>query len=475
MASLLEEAYRRIPAWAQNALMSAYGYRIRLHRYGRRGERALAEALRHERLSPEEVRRYQDARVRQIVAHAYAHSAYYRSTLDDAGVGPGDIRGVSDLPRLPLLSKDTVRGRAAELMTSPKPLRGWWPGKTTGTTGSPLAMWYDRETCVRTGAVERRFRSWLGLGDTDWTGILLGRVVVPPARQRPPFWRVNRARREVWFSSIHMSDRTLGHYVEEIRRRRLRFLDGFPSTLYILAEHLLRNGQDLPMKAVITSSETLHPVQREAIEAAFRCPVFDFYAAAERVIFAGECEVHDGKHIAEDYGFAEVVDGDGNPVPDGEAGFLVGTSLHNTAMPMIRYRTDDVSRILTEPCPCGRSYRRIAGITTKAVDVIVTPDGRLVTPSTITPPLRPVPGIRNSQFVQERTDHLIVRLAVEKPLAETHERTLLRGLRERVGESMQIDIQYVDEIPREPSGKYRCVISRVANPVAVDWANIDTD
>ena len=121
----------------------------------------------------------------------------------------------------------------------------------------------------------------------------------------------------------------------------------------------------------------------------------------------------------------------------------------------------------------GRAFRRIAGIITKAVDVIVTPDGRLVTPSTTTPPLRPLPGIRNAQFVQECTDHLLVRLAVEKPLAETHERTLLRGLRERIGESMQIEIQYVDEIPREPTGKYRCVISRVANPVAVEWAGLD--
>ena len=119
------------------------------------------------------------------------------------------------------------------------------------------------------------------------------------------------------------------------------------------------------------------------------------------------------------------------------------------------------------------AYETLRRITTKAVDVIVTPDGRLVTPTTITPALRPLPGIRNSQFIQERTDHLIVRLAVEKPLADTHERTLLRGLRERVGESMQIDIQYVDEIPREPSGKYRCVISRVANPVGVDWAALD--
>jgi phenylacetate-CoA ligase len=473
MGSMMEQGYRRMPAWGQNVLMSAYGYRILWHRYGRRGRRALADAMARERLSPDELRRYQDERVRDVVAYAYGRSAYYRSVMDSAKVKPQDVRGVADLSLLPLLQKDTVRNRGHELMTSPRPLRDWWPGKTTGTTGTPLSLWYDRRTCILTGAVERRFRSWLGLGASDWTGILLGRIVVPPSRDRPPFWRTNLARREVWFSSIHMSDRTLSQYIDEIRRRRLRFLDGFPSTLSILADHLHRSGQRLPMDAVITSSETLHPVQRESIEAAFQCRVFDFYAAAERVVFAGECEAHAGKHIAEDYGFAEVVDTEGDPVPDGQAGFLVGTSLHNKAMPMLRYRTDDVTRILREPCTCGRTFRRIAGVTTKAIDVIVTPDGRLVTPSTITPSLRPIPGIRNSQFIQGRKDHLLVKLVISAPLSNAHERLLVRGLQERVGKSMNVEIQYVDEIPREPTGKYRCVISHVANPVTVDWTRLD--
>jgi phenylacetate-CoA ligase len=474
MGSLLEHGYRRMPAWAQNALMSAYGYRIHLHRYGRRGQRALAEALERERLSPDAIRAYQDGRVREVIAHAYERSSYYRSIMDAVGVRPTDIRGVVDLSRLPLLEKETVRNRGLELMTSPRPLRGWWPGRTTGTTGSPLSLWYDRQTCVLTGAVEGRFRSGLGLTPLDWTGILLGRVVVPPTQDRPPYWRTNLARREVWFSSLHLGARTLDPYVDEIRRRQLRFLDGYPSTLFILAQHIRHSGQTLPMEAVITSSETLHPVQREAIESAFQCGVFDFYAAAERVIFAGECEAHSGKHVAEDYGFVEVVDADGNPVPDGEAGFLVGTSLHNTAMPMIRYRTDDVSRVLREACACGRRFRRIASVATKATDVIITPEGRMVAPPSIAQPLRPIPGIRNTQFIQDRVDHLLVKLVTTRPLSESHERMLLRGLQERVGPAMTIDLQYVDAIPREPTGKYRFVISHVSNPVAVDWTSLDT-
>lgn len=475
MGSFLEQGYRRMPTWAQNALISAYGYRIHLHRYGRRGNTALAEAMKRERLSPDEIRSYQNERLREVVAHAYERSPYYRSALDAAGVQPADLRGVEDLSRLPLLQKETVRNRGPEIMTSQRPRRGWWPGRTTGTTGSPLSLWYDRQTCVLTGAVEGRFRSQLGLEQSEWAGILLGRVVVPPSQDRPPFWRTNVARREVWFSSLHMGERTLDHYVAEIRRRQLRFLDGYPSTLFILADHLRRSGGTLPMEAVITSSETLHPVQREAIEAAFQCRVFDFYAAAERVVFAGECEEHSGKHVAEDYGFVEVVGADGNPVPDGEAGYLVGTSLHNKAMPMIRYRTDDVSRILTEPCACGRPFRRIASVATKATDVIVTPEGRLVAPPSIAQPLRPIPGIRNTQFIQDRVDHLLVRIVASAPLSGTHERMLLHGLRERVGPSMTIEIQYVDVIPREPSGKYRFVISNVPNTVAVDWATLDNE
>jgi phenylacetate-CoA ligase len=307
----------------------------------------------------------------------------------------------------------------------------------------------------------------------DWIGVLLGRVVVPPDRTRPPFWRANYVQRQLWFSSFHLSEDNLEHYVREIERRRLRFLEGYPSTLFILAQHLLRRGRRLPMRAVISSSETLHSVQRQAIESAFECKLFDFYALAERVIYAGECGHHAGKHLAESYSYTEVVDDDGIPVPDGTPGYLVGTSLHNVAMPMIRYRTSDISAIVPEPCACGRTLRRIRSVATKAEDIVVTPDGRQISPSVLTHPFKPLEQIIASQITQEDVAHVIVKIVPSAEFSSEQERMLVSSLRQRLGPEVHIEIRQVSEIPREPSGKFRWVISRVPHSCALSWDDGD--
>ena len=449
-------------------MLNVFALKIEQHRYGNRCRIAVEHLRAQERWTRHDLEAFQDARIRHIVAAAYNHSRYYREVMDARGVSPADIRGVKDLTQLPILTKEIARARGADLLTSDTPRRGWLHGHTSGTTGSPLSLWYDRDTCVMTNAVDRRQKEWGGVKPDDWIGLFLGRVVVPPAQIKAPFWRSNRIQRQLWFSSFHMTDANLRHYVSEIKRRKLKFLEGYPSTLYILAQYLRRTGQTLPMQAVFTSSETLHSIQKEAIETALDCEIFDFYGHAERTIFATECEFHSGKHLAEEYGYTEVVDEQGRVLPDGELGFLVGTSLHNTAMPMIRYRTGDLSAIVREPCPCGRTLKRIRSIATKAEDIIVTPDGRMVSPSILTHPFKPFDQIVKSQVIQDRRDHILVKIVPSSEFLPSHQSALHDALSSRL-EGMKIDLVVVDVIPNEPSGKFRWVISHVDHSCQFAW------
>jgi phenylacetate-CoA ligase len=208
----------------------------------------------------------------------------------------------------------------------------------------------------------------------------------------------------------------------------------------------------------------LHDVQREEIEQAFACRLFDFYASAERVIFAAECEAHSGKHLIEEYGYVEVVDSEGRPVEEGQPGFLTGTTLHNTAMPLLRYKMSDVTYLRPEPCPCGRAGRMMADVSTKVEDIITTAGGRLVSPSTLTHPFKTVRGVEKSQIIQERPDHLTVLIVAKSTFDASEEARLVALLHDRVGKAMQIDIRRETDIPRERSGKYRWVISHVPIP-----------
>src|SRR5712691_8859500 len=175
-----EILYRHSPRWLQPVLLNAHAWRIGRHRYGHPYRTASAQLLEQERWSRERIRRYQDDRLREVVRIAYERSPYYNEIMTAAGLEPSDVHGVSDLVKLPLLTKQVVRSRARELRTRRKPARGWLEGHTSGTTGSPLGIWYDRQTCVMNNAVNRRQKTWGGMRDADWIGLLLGRVVVPP-------------------------------------------------------------------------------------------------------------------------------------------------------------------------------------------------------------------------------------------------------------------------------------------------------
>jgi phenylacetate-CoA ligase len=187
------------------------------------------------------------------------------------------------------------------------------------------------------------------------------------------------------------------------------------------------------------------------------------------VVYAAECEHHTGKHVSEEYGIVEIVDDRGVPVPEGQNGFLVGTTLHNTAFPLLRFRVGDVSALMPGECTCGRSARRIADVTTKAEDLVVTPDGRLVSPSVLTHPFKPIHHLRMSQIIQERIDLLRVKLVPGGEFGPADEAKLVAALQERVGAGMRIEVEIVTEISRERSGKFRWVISRVRPPDTPSW------
>jgi phenylacetate-CoA ligase len=140
-------------------------------------------------------------------------------------------------------------------------------------------------------------------------------------------------------------------------------------------------------------------------------------------------------------------------------------------MPMLRYRTSDMSAIEPEPCPCGRSFRRLRNITTKAEDIVVLPGGRMISPSILTHPFKPFDDIVMSQIVQESIDRVHVKIVARDSFTPARESQLLAGLRERLGPEVNVTLEKVSAIPREASGKFRWVISKVPHSLKVSWGS----
>jgi phenylacetate-CoA ligase len=456
--------YRVAPVWGQNLILTGYGALLDRGRYGGRCPEYQDLLGKTEWLSPSDLEIYQDECLRVVVDHAYQNVPYYRRRFDESGLKPRDIRGQADLPKIPLLTRDDIRQHFDELRSRQVSRRALRTGHTSGTTGTPLTVGYDREIIWMTYAVFDRHYRWAGCRlarQGDRIAVARGNVIVPLDQKRPPFWRTNRVHNQLLLSSFHLSKDNLPAYFEALARFRPSVLDGYPSTLYILAKYLQSRGETFPLRAAIISSETLYDFQREVIERSFACRAFDYYASAERVVFTGECDRHEGHHVAMEYGVTEVVDGRGVPVPRGVAGRLVGTGLHNMAMPLIRYVTNDVTSLREKACSCGRGLDVMEDVTTKAEDTLTLRDGRLISPSVLTHPFKPLNCIEGSQIIQPDQDTVIVRIVPGPEYTVAHTHHLIRELQARLGREVRIEVQIVDRLEQSANGKFKWVISKV--------------
>lgn len=453
--------YDKSPHLLRTAFLNVYAYSLNFERYGRDFERLMDEFARNEQLSRGELEEYQREKLVALIHHAYEHVPYYHNVMKGLKLVPSDFKGLEDLPKLPVLTREDVKKHNQLLQADNVPKHRIRHGHTSGTTGSPLGFLWDLSVCTIHHVADWRQKGWAGLKLGDPFISVQGRQVVPATRQKPPFWVMNAVHNQLFMSSFHLKEEFLDSYVDKIRKFGPKGVEGYPSTLYILARHLKKRDRYCAVPAVLTSSETLLPIQRELIEERFQCPVFDFYGMAERVVYASECQYHRGKHLNMDYGIVEVVDNDNDTVSEGTLGTIVATGLWNHAMPLIRYRTSDVTAIHRGTCACGRNFPLMDQVTTKAEDIVLLEDGRMVPSSILTHPFKPMDNIVKSQIIQIDTRTLDIYLVTNRNYSDSDSQLLLKGMKERVGSGMNINLRIVDDIPNEKSGKFRWVISKL--------------
>ena len=464
MNPTLKRLYDAVPIPVQDMMLSAFSAQLDLKRYGGRFAEFRALMQESEWWHRDQMIAWQEERLRAVVRHAYEHVPYYRALFNRHGVNATSFRGVDDLHRIPLLTRNDIKANISDLRSRVAKPRQLAEGHTSGTTGSPLTVFYDRDMMAMSYAALDRQYAWAGARlkrGGDRIAIIRGNIIVPLAQRAPPFWRRNHLHNQLLLSNFHLSPETFDSYLRALKCFNPVALDGYPSSVYVLAKMLLNRGLRMSLKAVLTSSETLFDFQREAIERAFGCKVFDYFGSAERVLFAAECDRHEGHHICEEYGLAELVDEAGSPVPSGTEGYLVGTTLHNLGFPLIRYRTSDRTRLREIQCSCGRRLRVMDDVATKAEDLLRLRDGRLISPSVLTHPFKPVDSIEASQLLQTDLDRLLIRIIRRPDYSDKDSEHLVRELKARLGENMRIDIEFVESLPRTPAGKFKWVTSQV--------------
>lgn len=402
-----------------------------------------------ERACADELTRYQNRRLRMLVRLAERRSPFYRAWFRESGVDPSAIRTVDDLALLPLLERRHLVDFPRDFLVCPQ--RMAWAAHSSGTSGRPVTVYRTPGSSVYEFAALERQWSWFGLprgarrvvmrgGDfaADRPGTVT--MLVPGARQ-------------LFVSSYHLTAEHLPAIVAALREFQPHAVEGWPSSIALLAGLLHEAGQRLPVGAVITSSEVMSPAQLALMREVFAGPIVDHYGQTERVAMAGSCEAG-GYHVFSDYGIVELL-----PVPGRENRWeIVGTPLHNWGFPLLRYRTgDEVGPAPEGPCPCGRAFPLLGTVDGRVEDTFTATDGRPIPlPSSIVDDLI---GLREAQVVQSAPGHFTIRMVpgVGFDPARVEEQAR-RNVDRLVGPGQWVDFETMARIPRSASGKFKSAV-----------------
>ncbi len=405
--------------------------------------------------SENDLRDYQEKELRRIIQLAHAHVPFYRGAMEVFHVKPKNIQTLDDLDQMPFVEKDMLRKRAMDFLSTKSLSPALYKCHTSGTTGTPLTLYRDLRNVGFEYAMLRRQRLWAGLGDGERYATLKGEVLPPKRIDQQKFWQMNIAENKLVMSSYHISEQNVQQYVDALDKYQPVAIDGYPSSIYTLAKLMLQRGLMFPMKAILTSSETLAPEQKGIIETVFQCRVFDYYGMAERIAAIHTCEFG-SYHVVPEYSIVEFVRN--GALGDGFVE-IVGTSLNNDAMPLIRYRVGDIAELTNTRCTCGRAYPVIKGIVGRTDDSIITPSGKVV--GRLDHIFKGVNHLVQAQLYQPQQDKIILRVVADASFSQHDGDLVLENLYHRVGDGIQFEIERVPEITRTSRGKIKSVISDV--------------
>jgi phenylacetate-CoA ligase len=400
-------------------------------------------------------------RLRALLLRAQAQSPYYRELFARLGFEPArDVQSLEDLRRLPLLDKATIRANSDGIRANDAIDLARF--NTGGSSGEPLIFFIGKERVSHDVAAKWRATRWWDVDIGDREMVVWGSPIELGAQDKVRAVRDTMLRTEL-LPAFAMSAEKLDGFVAQIRARRPKMLFGYPSALSHIARHAKARGvrmDDLGIKVAFVTSERLYDEQREQISSTYGCPVANGYGGRDAGFIAHQCPAG-GMHITAEDIIVEILDAEGQPVPRGTAGEIVTTHLATGDYPFIRYRTGDVGVLDSAPCSCGRGLPLLKEIQGRSTDFLVAQDGTVMHGLALVYILRDLPEVKSFKITQESLDLTRVQVVLELPLQEPLRTKIVAGFKARLGPAVEVEVEQVEAILPEKSGKFRYVVSKI--------------
>jgi len=421
------------------------------------------ELLSKEQYLPEEkLKALQFRKLKELLIHSQKNIPFYSKRFADAGFDPAKMQAIEDIKAIPLLSKEEIRQNLEEMQWKDSP-GGLTRYNTGGSSGKPLVFYFDRRRQAYDAAARALTHQWWDIDVGDKELYLWGSPLEITKQDKIKDFR-DKITNDLLISAFEISEQQIPDIAGKLKKFQPKCVFGYPSTIALFCEMAGKAGYDLKnegVKVVFSTAEVLYETQRKSIGQFFGdIPVVDCYGSREGGFVCHECR--EGKYHVIDSNYIIEYLKDGKDVGTGEEGEIVLTHLDAWGMPFIRYRTGDVAQPGKQGCACGRTWSIIQNIQGRTTDFIVTPDGRWQHALSVIYVVRDIEGVDEFKILQHKVDDVEVLLKIHENLyPEDGEQRIIKGIKKRMGDSVNVRVTMADSIPRDASGKFRYVVSKV--------------
>lgn len=455
---MVKHIYNSSPVWLQNFFCSLKGYNEAQLRFGKGFQEYYKFLLQSQWYSTEEIKNFQREKLVEQVKYCYDNIPYYNTLFKEKKLHPADIQFLSDMDKIPLLTKEIVRKEFKQLI-NPNFKGKYIQAHTSGSTGTALNFRFSHDALKYRWALWFRHRERFGIELGDPYATFTGLVAVPINQLKPPYWRENYAMKQTIFTMHHLSTDKVEAIVKRLNKGNFTYYSGYPSILYSLATLIEDAKLEIikPPKVIFTGAEALLEDQRHRISKVFKCIVTDQYGFSEGAGNASRCEF-DLFHEDFEYGILESQNHSVNGIY--KTGNIIATGFTNLAMPFLRYEVGDTATWVNTRCTCGRCSKTIKNIQGRNEDYVITPEGNKILRFDYI--FKNANNVKEAQIVQSQLGEITIRVVKRAGYSNKDEQSLKEEVRNKVSQSLKVSFEYLREIERERSGKFRAVKSYLA-------------
>lgn len=401
------------------------------------------------------IEEYELVKLKETILYAYTNTVYYKELLDELQVSPYDINERKDICKLPIIDKDIVRENYDKLRVRNFSSRKSFYVTTGGTSGEPMKFLQSKNVWSKEMAFTMNYFEKYGFLTSMTKASFRGGEF--DKLNSNIFWKFNPHASEIHFSPFHISDKTIKYYVDELNKRKIKYFQTYPSSVKLLIESMLNNNLqlDYQVDTIFLLSENILNSDVKLIQSFFNCRVSSFFGHSERLIFAPNLsdDLTTFK-IDRRYGLFELLDTEFDQVSENNViGEMVGTSFDNYAMPLIRYKTNDMSSYSDKN---NYIINNIEGRWKQ--EYLNGKDGVKLYLTALNMHSDIFNNVIKFQFIQKNKGFATLCLSVKKSFSHSDKEKILNAIDKKAGHAIKVEISLVDNFILTHRGKFKNIV-----------------